>query len=47
MHFFRDEAFFIVIVAIPVFLRLIEILIKLKGLVQTNSVSENTHSDSV
>lgn len=45
--FFRDIAFFIVIVAIPVFFRLIKILIKLKGLVQTNSVSENTHSDSV
>lgn len=38
--FFRDVAFFIVIVAIPVFFRLIKILIKLKGLVQTNSVSE-------
>lgn len=45
--FSRDIAFFIVIVAIPVFFRLIKILIKLKGLVQTNSVSENTHSDSV
>lgn len=45
--FFRVIAFFIVIVAIPVFFRLIKILIKLKGLVQTNSVSENTHSDSV
>lgn len=37
--FFRDIAFFIVIVAIPVFLRLIKIFIKLKGWVQTNSVS--------